>query len=222
MKEQVNRLTDNIEYIAERIRAGFLDQDSAREDSLNLCREVIRFSSIAIRSIHRKEYEHASELLSSARSQLDIVEGKLDKQLGLKNTGFIRDAAKEYVEGCITLALVTGKKLPTPEELRVYPDAYLNGMGEAVGELRRYILDSMRSGDLSRSDEIMALMDDIYGVLVTMDFPDAITGGLRRTTDMVRGIMERTRSDLTLSIRQFELEKKLNLLKSKEKEDLCQ
>lgn len=217
----MNRLTDNIESIAERIRATFTAQDSAREEALHLCREVIRYSSNAIRSIHRQEFDQASEVLKLARNQLDTVEQRLDEQCRLISTGFIKDAAKEYAEGSITLALVTGKRLPSPEELRVEPNAYLNGMGEAIGELRRYLLDGMRRGDLSRGDEILSVMDDIYGVLVTMDFPDAITGGLRHTTDMVRGILERTRSDLTLTMRQFELEKKLTMSKSTKKEGLC-
>lgn len=127
----------------------------------------------------------------------------------MTNTGFLKDAQKEYAEGCAILALVTGEPLPDPAELGVDPAAYLNGLGEAAGEVRRYLLDGIRHGDLSRGEELLAAMDDIYNVLVTMDFPDAITGGLRRTTDMVRGVLERTRSDLTLVIRQQELEKKL-------------
>jgi translin len=130
----------------------------------------------------------------------------------LGNGGVIRDAQKELAEGSITLALVTGKSLPSPSELGVDAAAYLNGLGEAVGELRRYLLDSMRRGDLSRGEELLAAMDDIYSVLVTMDFPDAITGGLRRTTDMVRGVLEKTRSDLTLAISQKDLEKRLDRL----------
>ena len=104
---------------------------------------------------------------------------------------------------------MVGKQLPSPDELSIDAAAYLNGLGEAVGELRRYLLDSMRRGDLSRGEELLAAMDDIYSVLVTMDFPDAITGGLRRTTDMVRGVLEKTRSDLTLVIRQKDLENRL-------------
>jgi len=102
-----------------------------------------------------------------------------------------------------------GQTLPGPAELGIDAAAYLNGLGEVVGELRRYLLDSMRRGDLSRGEELLSVMDDIYGVLVTMDFPDAITGGLRRTTDMVRGVLEKTRSDLSLAIRQRELEERL-------------
>ena len=118
-----------------------------------------------------------------------------------------------YVEGIELggrlLALVTGKKLPDPDKLGVEAVAYLNGLGEAAGELRRYILDSLRRGELAQGEELLGAMDDIYNTLVSMDFPDAITGGLRRTTDMVRGVLERTRSDLTLTIRQKELENKL-------------
>ena len=127
----------------------------------------------------------------------------------LVRAGFSLDAQKEYAEGSITFAFVNGKPPPAPEELAVDPAAYLLGMGEAVGELRRYLLDSMREGDLSRGEELLSAMDDIYNILVTVDFPDAITHGLRRTTDMVRGVLEKTRSDLTVTLVQKGLEDRL-------------
>ena len=204
----MNRLTDNLESIANQIRLVFSAKDAAREKTLPLCREVIRYCSNAIRSVHRQEFDQATELLQTARKLLSEVEQTAAGELN--NTGFIRDAQKEFAEGSITLALVTGKQLPEPGELGIDPAAYLNGLGEAVGELRRYMLDSMRKGDLSRGEELLSAMDDIYSTLVTIDFPDAITGGLRHTTDMVRGVLERTRSDLTLAIRQKELEQRLS------------
>ena len=202
-------LTDNLDSIAEQIRNSFSAKDAAREKTLPLCREVIRHCSHAIRAVHRQEFDQAKEMLQSARKLLDEAEQTLTEYSGLNNTGFVRDAQKEFAEGSITLALVTGNPPPDPDELNVDPAAYLNGMGEAVGELRRYLLDEMRKGDLSRGEELLSAMDDIYNILVTMDFPDAITGGLRRTTDMVRGVLERTRSDLTLVMRQKDLENKL-------------
>ena len=205
----MNRLTDNLEPIADQIRLSFSAIDAAREKVLPLCREVIRHCSNAIRSVHRQEYDQAAELLQSARNLLNETSQAVATYSELSNTGFIRDAEKEFAEGSITLALVMGNQPPTPDELGVDFTAYLNGLGEAVGELRRYLLDSMRKGDLSRGDELLSAMDDIYNILVTMDFPDAITGGLRHTTDRVRGILEKTRSDLTLVIRQKALEERL-------------
>jgi len=205
----VNRLTDNLESIADQIRLSFSAKDAAREKALPLCREAIRHCSSAIRAVHRQEFDQATGLLQSARNLLDKAGEAVAKYNELSNSGFIRDAQKEFAEGSITLALVTGKRLPDPGELGTDSAAYLNGLGEAVGELRRYLLDSMRRGELSRGEELLSAMDDIYSILVTMDFPDAITGGLRRTTDMVRGVLERTRSDLTLVMRQKDLEEKL-------------
>ena len=202
-------LTDNLDSIAEQIRLSLSAQDAAREKVLPLCREIIRYSSHSIRAVHRQEFDQARELLKSAHDLLGEVGPAVAEHDELSNTGFVRDAQKEFAEGSITLALVTGKSPPDPDELGIDSAAYLNGLGEAVGELRRYLLDSMRKGDLTRGEELLSAMDDIYNVLVTMDFPDAITGGLRRTTDMVRGVLERTRSDLTLAIRQKELEKRL-------------
>jgi translin len=210
----VNRLTDNLDSIADQIRLSLSAKDAAREKALPLCREAIRHCSQAIRAVHRQEFDQAKELLRQARNLLDQAKQNVAAYNELSNTGFIRDAQKEFAEGSITLALVTGNKLPDPRELNIDSAAYLNGLGEAVGELRRYLLDSMRRGDLSRGEELLKAMDDIYNILVTMDFPDAITDGLRRTTDMVRGVLERTRSDLTLVISQKDLKDRLGKFES--------
>lgn len=199
----------NIDSISRKARRELAARDEAREKMLPLCRDSIRYSGNAIRAVHRQEFTIAAELLEISRSLLNEAELAFKDFNDLGSTGIIRDAQKELAEANITLALVNGKPVPAPNELGIDTAAYLNGLGEAVGELRRYLLDNMRKGDLSRGEELLSIMDDIYNVLVTIDFPDAITGGLRRTTDMVRGILERTRSDLTLAIRQKELEDKL-------------
>jgi translin len=203
------RLTDNLEEIAGHIREDFEARDAAREKVLPLCREAIRHCANAIRAVHRRQFDQAGELLESARERLTEAEKSAADYGELGYAGFVRDAKKEFAEGSITLALVTGRQLPVPDELGVDAIAYLNGLGEATGELRRYILDSLRRGDLSRGEELLSAMDDIYNALVSMDFPDAITGGLRRTTDMVRGVLERTRSDLTLVMGQQKLADRL-------------
>ncbi len=205
----MTKLTENLDSIAEQIRLSLSAKDAAREKVLPLCRDAIRHCSQAIRAVHRQEFDRARESLQSARKLLVEAEQAVAAHKEFSHSGFIRDAQKEFAEGSITLALVTGERLPAPDELGVDAPAYLNGLGEAVGELRRYLLDGMRQGNLSRSEELLLAMDDIYNVLVTMDFPDAITGGLRRTTDMVRGVLERTRSDLTLIMRQKDLENRL-------------
>jgi len=208
----MKRLTDNLESIADQIRNTFSAKDAAREKALPLCREVIRHCSQAIRAVHRQEFDQAKTRLQSASGLLNEATQAVIAYNELSNTNFIRDAQKEFAEGNITLALVTGNPPPGPDELGIDPAAYLNGLGEAVGELRRYVLDSIRREDLSRCEELLSAMDDVYSILITMDFPDAITGGLRRTTDMVRGVLERTRSDLTLIMSQNELENKLRKL----------
>jgi len=205
----MRRLTDNLPAIAERIRAVFSAKDAAREKALPLCRDCIRYCSNAIRAVHRREFAEAKEMLGSAQNRLKEAEQAVASCAELNNIGFLRDAQKEFAEASITLALIKEESLPEYEKLGIDPAAYLNGLGEAVGELRRYLLDSIRQGDLSCGEQLLSAMDDIYSVLVTLDFPDAITGGLRRTTDMVRGVLEKTRSDLTLLIRQKNLEDRL-------------
>ena len=209
----MSELTDKLGKIADQIRADFQAKDAAREKALPLCRETIRYCSQSIRAIHRQEFDKAGEMLASAQKLVADARQSLAEYSELKNHRFLLDAQKEFAEGRITLALITKQELPAPGELNVADAAYLNGLGEAVGELRRYILDGLRKGDFSRGEELLQAMDDIYDVLVTMDFPDALTGSLRRTTDMVRAVLERTRSDLTLTIQQKSLENRIKEIK---------
>jgi translin len=206
----MGRLTENLDLISERIRRGLEAQDTAREKALPLSREVIRLSSQTIRAVHRHEYQTARNSLLEAEKMLAEAAKVLKSCTGLPNTHFIWDAEKEYAEASITLALVLGEEIPAPEKLEVDNAAYLNGMAEGASELRRFLLDGLRNGDFSRGEELLGDMDDIYNVLVTMDFPDSLTGGLRRTTDALRGVLEKTRSDLTLSLQQKRLEDKLS------------
>ena len=204
--ESVN---DQLDPIMERVRAVYVDKHQAREGALPLCREALRHSANAVRATHRQEFEHAQELIDRARELLAGAKAALGAHPDIYHAGFVHDAQKEYAEACATLALISGQALPTPEALAVELPAYLNGLGEAVGELRRHLLDRLRAGEVDHCEGVLNAMDDIYSVLVTLDYPDAMTGGLRRTTDAVRGILERTRGDLTLSVRQRELEQRL-------------
>ncbi len=201
--------TSKLDSIGEKVRSHFTTEDSAREKGLRLSRESIRFSANAIRTVHRGEYNQARELINSSRANVEEMSRTLAEHGELFYGGFVHNAQKEYAEACITLALVSGETLPDPDDLGISYAAYLNGLGEAAGELRRHLLDTLREGRIDRCEEVLEAMDDIYSLLVTIDFHDALTGGLRRTTDMVRGVLERTRGDFTISLRQKELEQKL-------------
>jgi len=203
---------EDLEIIAAKFRPYFAAEDEAREKTLRSCRQVIRCSADAIRAVHRQEHDKAKQLLDSAHELVRGLNNDLAGHGKLFHSGFVHDAQKEFAEGCITLALIAGEDLPKPEELSVSNAAYLDGLGESVGELRRYILDSLRRGDFSRCEELLSIMDEIYGILMTMDFPELLAHGLRRTTDAIRGIIERTRGDLTVALRQKDLETKLNKL----------
>jgi len=201
--------TQGLASLMDDVRKQFDAKHAAREQSLALCRDALRHSANAIRAVHRNEFDGAEKLLAEAKTMLEQAGRALADHQDIFFAGFVHNAAKEFVEGCITLAIIAGRPLPSPADLGVEPAAYVNGLGEAVGELRRHLLDSLRGGDVGHCEECLTAMDDIYSVLVTFDYPDAMTGGLRRTTDAVRGILERTRGDLTLAVRQRHLERKL-------------
>jgi translin len=190
----------NLDSIREVLRGNLDAKFEAREQGLPLCRKAIRLSANSIRAIHRGEEQEAQRLLDEAHLLLDEAAAVMSSHPDVRHAGFYHDASKEYAEARLTHALVFDKPLPTPAEIGVEAPAYLNGLGEAIGEMRRHILDLMRRGDLGRSEALLAAMDEIYYLLITMDYPDAMTGGLRRTTDVARSIIERTRGDLSTTI----------------------
>jgi translin len=195
----------NLEQIGQSIRAEFDEKTAARERSLTSSRKAIRSCGNAIRALHRYEMDTAGTLLEEAQTHLNDARGSLDGHHDILYAGFVQDAEKELAEARITYALVTSAPLPTAEDLGLEPAPYLKGMAEAIGELRRHILDLMRHGELQRCEEFLGAMDDIYYLLVSMDYPDGITQGLRRLTDVARSIIERTRGDFTTSTIQSSL-----------------
>jgi translin len=203
-------LLPDLEAVSEYARAGLASKNAAREAGLSRSRDAIRNSANAIRAVHRGDFVLAEELSNKAGTLLAEAKEALRDHPDIRYAGFVHDAEKEYAESRLTLAFIAGHaQLPRPEALDVEVPAYLNGLGEAVGELRRYLLDRLRLGEIERCEQVLSVMDEVYGILVTFDYPDAMTGGLRRTTDNTRGILERTRGDLALATRQRDLEDKL-------------
>jgi translin len=198
---------ENLRRIAEDIRIELEAKNSAREQALKSSREAIRLSANAIRAVHREEFDDARQLMAETRKKIHATTEVLKDQLDIYYAGYVQDAQKEYAESELTYALVKDEALPSHQELGVECASYLNGLGEALGECRRHVLDLIRRGNIERAEDLLQIMDEAFCVLVTFDYPEAVTAGLRRTTDMVRGVLERTRGDLTMIIRQQELEK---------------
>lgn len=198
--------------ISDEIQQRLAVTHAAREVALAESRRIIRLSATCIRAVHRGDFDVGERLAVEVRQRGRELANQLREQPGVYWSGYVLDAQKELAEACIFLGLVRGDGLPSPRELGVEDSAYLNGLGEAAGELRRYALDRLRLADMGRAEWALDAMDEVYSLLVTIDLPDAVTGGLRRTTDMVRGVLERTRGDVTLAGRQRVLEQALRAI----------
>jgi len=196
---------NHLETVSERIRADFEARNDARDEALRRSRELIRLCATGIRASHRDEWDAAHELLAQADAVADGIRKTLAPYPDLLYAGYTQDALKELVEAHATLALATSAPIPEPETLGVSYPAYLNGLCEAASEMRRRCLDELRRGNTAAAERLLEAMDDVYDMLGTFDFPDAITGGLRRRVDQLRGVLERTRGDLTNSLRQDRL-----------------
>ncbi len=201
-------MMDHLDQIADHVREKLDALNEARDKALVQTRTLTRHCAHTIRAVHREEREIAETELAAAQKIVDGLVTMLRVNYpSLYFAGYTQDALKEYAEARIVYALVDGLPLPTVEDLDMEPATYLKGLAEAVGELRRRILDILRGGHSNEAERLLSYMDEIYAVLVTMDYPDAVTYGLRRQTDITRGIIERTRGDITLSFRQQQLEK---------------
>ncbi len=205
----------SLDGIGERILAYLDGKNAARDLALQRSRTLIRHCATAIRAAHRDERDLAQEHLQQAREIKEALRDELEPYPDLYHAGYTQDAMKEYAEASIVYALLLGEALPDPDDLEVEYAAYLGGLGEAAGELRRRTLDILRHDRSAEAEQLLEMMDEIYGLLVTVDFPDAITGKLRRLTDVVRGIVERTRGDLTTSLQQDELKSALQSMEDR-------
>ncbi|HJS27265.1 MAG TPA: haloacid dehalogenase [Actinomycetota bacterium] len=189
----------DLDGIAEDIHARFAERMRARERALPASRTAIRSCANAIRAIHRGESDLAHRLMDEAKAAIDEGLDAVRDHPDIRYAGYLQDAQKEYAEARVTEAVVTGKPVPSPLDLGVEDAPYLNGIGEAIGEGRRHALDLLRNGRVEDGEDALSFMDDLYAVLVTMDYPDAITGNLRRTTDVARSLIEKTRGDLSVA-----------------------
>jgi translin len=206
---------EKLDTISEQIHQAFEARTNARDHALSQARTLTRYCANAIRAVHRDEFNKAQEDIDQASKIASALNSNLEEYPDLYYAGYTQDALKEYAEANIVFALVIKSELPTPQELKLENAAYLNGLAETVGELRRRCLDILRQGYSKEAERLLNHMDDIYAVLITMDYPNAITGGIRRQTDIVRGITERTRGDLTLSLRQEHLEQTMQRLEAR-------
>lgn len=206
---------DRLEQVGAEIISYLESKNEARDAALQLSRAIIRSCALAIKSVHRNEAAKADEHLGQAKQKIEELKETLSAYPDLYYAGYSQDALKEFAEASIVQSVITGGQLPGPDELQVEIAAYLGGMGEAVGELRRRLLDALRQDQLDEAEQLLERMDDFYGFLVTVDFPDAITRKLRRITDVDRGIVERTRGDLVASMRQATLREALEAVEKK-------
>jgi len=199
----------NLDALEAEVRAELDEKFAARELALKNCRKIIQASSKAIRALHRGDVPTADELLASGRALIDEAEAPLKDHRDIYHAGFFYDAVKEYAEAELTKALVLGEPLPLPSDLGLHAVPYLKGLGEAVGELRRRLLDQLRKGELIVAEDTFADMETIHDLLAALDYPDGMTSSLRRTTDVARSLIERSRADLTTTIVQERLRAQL-------------
>jgi len=202
-------MENNLEVIVGEIRGEMTRISTVRDQTLQLSRSLTRSCALSIRAIHRHEWEEAASMLNQARADAEVMVAPLLGMPTVYNAGYTQDALKELVEAHAVHAVVRDLPLPKPQEMFVTGATWLRGMSEAATEMRRFVLDQIRRGNVEGSLPLLDFMEEVYSQLVTVDFPDAVTDGLRRYTDTLRGVLERTRGDVTLALRQDQMRQAL-------------
>jgi translin len=195
----------SLNEIVEIIRQELTTLNELRDMTLARSRTLTRLCALSIRAIHRHEWAEADALLKQARAEAQAMVEAISAHPMLYYTGYVQDALKELVEAYLVSAVARGLPFPVPSDLYVTGPTYLRGMSEAATEMRRFVLDLVRRGQVNEAERYLEFMDEVYSHLVTVDFPDAVTDGLRRYTDVLRSVVERTRGDLTMAIRQEQM-----------------
>jgi translin len=199
--------SSELRSVAEKVLTQLEETHVAREEALARCRETIRACGLAIRALHRRRADEAAERVALAERSIRQAQIALKPFPQLSAMGFLHDAEKEYAEARLTQALIDGETLASHEELEVGLPAWLNGLAEAASELRRHLLDCLRAGDVARGEVLLETMEDVFDFLVSVEYPDAITGGLRRAADALRAVVERSRADVTTTVLQTNLQR---------------
>ncbi len=198
---------DHLDAVVASIDDALAAANRAREAALPACRRAIRAAGSSIRAVHRLDRARAAALAAECEAAIREAQDVVGPFPALAQAGYLHDAEKEFVEALAVAALVSGERVPGPGELRVGPTAWMRGLAEAASELRRHLLDRLREGDLERGEALLDRMDDVYGALVVVDYPDAVTNGLRRTLDSLRAVLERSRGDVTTTVLQARLQR---------------
>lgn len=189
---------------------GFDSKDRAREEAYRLSRKVVRLCSSSIRSVHRNDLALAEKILSEAATDLERIRVVLKDHQDVRYAGFVDGAEQEYAEARCVYSITTRRQILTPDEVGVDRVNYLAGLGDVTGELRRYILDLIRAGRAGEGEYFLGVIEEIYYLLMLFDYPDAITRGLRRKSDLARSMLERTRGDLTNALELAKMQKALS------------
>ena len=197
----------HLDRIVAAVDDGLAAANRAREAALPACRRAIRHAGSSIRAVHRLDGAEATALVDACEAAIREAQAVLAPFPALAQAGYLHDAEKEFVEARAVAALVAGAPVPGPSELDVGTTAWMRGLAEAASELRRHLLDRLREGDLERGEALLGAMDDVYGALVVVDYPDAVTNGLRRTLDALRAVLERSRGDVTTTVLQTRLQR---------------
>jgi len=202
----------NLDEIADRIQSRLDEKDTVREIAIKSSRAIIRISGSVIHSIHKKE--DVRRMMGEAMDEAQRLRGLLEEHPEIWNSGLVEDAMQELSEAAIIMSIADDAPLPDPEELGVPMTAYLLGLADAIGELRRFTLESLRQGNTETATVFLEMMEDMFKVIMRFDYPDALVS-IRRKQDIARSLLEKTRGELAVAVSSKMLGDKISALYGK-------
>jgi len=198
----------------DRIQAELLSYDKAREKLQELTRNATRLCGWAIIQVHRGNIAQATKTLNDAKESLDELQGLLSAHSELPQLGQALVAFQEYAEARLVFQMKKNGKLASLREVGTSSTAYLLGMLDFVGEMRRMTLDELRCGNADKAQKLLSTMEKVYEDLMSLD-RTSILPNFRRKLDAARRILETTRGDVAIDLRRISLEKALRSVERK-------
>jgi translin len=188
----------NLEDIVERIDQYISEKDKIREEALKSSRDIIICCRKAIQRLHQDQLPEAETFIQQASAKLVQLYDFTKPYPDLFHAGFVENAAQELVEAHCLYNIMKGEDLPDPDKIQTTYSAYLLGLCDVVGELRRGALDFMLEGNAAKANEYLHHMDRIYDAIMSFDYPSALVP-IKKKQDMVRSLIEKTRGELVVA-----------------------
>ena len=186
-------MLSNVQTDVEEINKKFKDIEERRNALIKGTRDATILCSKAIVSLHSHKKNESVEYIEKSKKLL-----KQFKELGKDDLQkYLYIAEQEFVEAYCLYSIAENSAIPGKRSLEVSDISYVMGLLDCIGEIKRMIIDKIRTEGTSNVTALFELMDKIYGIIYPLAVYDNLMPGLRKKLDVSRILIENVRAIIT-------------------------